>query len=105
MRRNRHKEIVFNKGRAIRTDRTPYNKAIRSVAKKLNLPCLELAKNHTKELEKLGEKEAAKLFRFNPKTNEFDPSHSNRKGAILMAKIIVQELQKKAIQVLNIILI
>ena len=94
MTRNKDKKLVFSRGRAIRTDRTPYNKAIREVANKLNLPCLELAKNHTKELEKLGEKEAAKLFRFNPKFNLFDPSHSNRKGAILMARIIVEELRK-----------
>lgn len=87
------KPIFFKHG-PWRKDRVPYSKAMREVAAELKLPCLELAEVQRKFFEAMGEEEAGKLYRYNPKTQKIDPSHTNKAGAELLAKIIITELRK-----------
>jgi lysophospholipase L1-like esterase len=89
-------KAVFFKHGPWRKDRAPYSKAMREVAAELKLPCLELAENQRKIYEAMGEEEAGKLYRYNPKTQKIDPSHTNKAGAELLAKIIITELRKSS---------
>lgn len=85
---------MFFKHGPWRKDREPYSKAMREVAAELKLPCLELADNQRKIFEAMGEAEAGKLYRYNPKAKKIDPIHTNKAGAELLAKIIITELRK-----------
>ena len=88
------KKAVFSKEGPSRKDRAPYSQAMREVAAELKLPCLELADNQTKYFAAMGEEAAGKLYRYNPAIQKIDPSHTNKAGAELLAKIIMTELRK-----------
>ena len=91
----KNNKAVFPKHGPYRKDRAPYSQAMREVAAELKLPCLELAETQRKIFEEMGEEAAGKLYRINPKANNaIDPSHTNKAGAELLAKIIVSELRK-----------
>lgn len=93
---NKKKNIVyFSKQGPLRKDRVPYSKAMREVAKELNKPCLELFDRQYEIMKSLGEKECSKLYRYN-KNGRIDGSHTNKKGAELLAWIIADELQKSS---------
>ncbi len=82
-------------GKVERPDRKLYNKTMRAVAAKLGKPCLELSKAHSRALEKIGYSEGRKLYRRIPSQNmKLDPAHTNKAGAKMVAKIIVDELKK-----------
>ena len=84
----------FSRGKILRKDRVPYSQAIREVAKEFNAPCLELFDRQKEEMEKIGEAECAKLYRFYDKSDRQDPSHTNLYGAHFVANIIAGELAK-----------
>ena len=86
-------KAVFSKNGPVRKDRVPYSKAMREVAAELKLPCLELADVQARIFTAMGEEAASKLYRFRP-DGSVDPSHTNKAGAELLAKIIVSELRK-----------
>ncbi len=87
-------KAIFPKAGPFRKDRVPYSQAMREVAAELKLPCLELAENQKKYFEAMGEEAAGKLYRYNPALKKIDPSHTNKAGAELLAKIIMTELRK-----------
>ena len=89
-------KAVFIKGKVFREDREPYNKVLRDIARKERLVCLDLAKVQQQKMEALGEEAAAKLYRFDPRKKNIDPSHTNLEGAKFLARIIVDELKKSS---------
>ena len=89
----KNNKAVFHKIGPVVKMRIPYCETMRAVAAELNVPCLELAENQRKFYEAIGEEAAGKLYRIRP-NGQIDPSHTNRAGAELLAKIIISELRK-----------
>jgi lysophospholipase L1-like esterase len=87
-------KAAFIKGKPLRRDRIEHSKAVREVAKELNLPCLELFDTQYNYMVAMGEEACSKLYRFDPKKGKIDPSHTNYNGAEFVAMIIAEELAK-----------
>lgn len=83
---------IFNsEGRPVRLDRLAHCRAMREVAAELGKPCLDLFTAQVACFEEMGETEAAGLYRLMD-NGRIDPSHTNRRGAELVARLIVCEL-------------
>jgi len=88
-----HNKAVFNNGRAFTPAREPYSRVMREVAAAEHVPCADLAKLQQEALEAMGEDAAGKLYRMmDLETMKVDPSHTNRKGAELLAELIVKAI-------------
>lgn len=88
-------KAYFRDGKAFRKDREPYSKVLRDIAKKENLVCIDLAKIQQQKMEAMGEAAAGSLYRVRDLEKRIlDPSHTNLKGALFIARIIVDELEK-----------
>ena len=82
-------KAVFNHGKAFTPVREPYSRVMREVAAAEHVPCIDLARLQQEALETMGEDAAGKLYRVTDlKTMKVDPSHTNRKGAELIAELI-----------------
>ena len=93
---NKKKNIAyFPPHGPLRKDRVPYSKVMREVAAQLKKPCLELFDRQYEIMKAMGEKECVKLYRYDKK-GKIDGSHTNKAGAELLAKIIVDELRKSS---------
>ena len=95
MSRNAEDKPAFNKdGKIMRSDRAPYAKALKEVAKEFNAPCIDLFTEQAKAMELIGEKECASFYCIRRSDDRWDPSHTNIMGAHFVANIIATELVK-----------
>ena len=91
--RKKEKAVFFaGPQKVFRKDREPYNRVLRDIAAKEKLVCIDLAKIQQQKMEAMGEKAAAKLYRYDPRTKKVDPAHTNLAGAEFIAGIITEEL-------------